>query len=89
MTSQGGELSDVEKVEVVEVVKKQVNDFKQVIEKGDKDGKLDYVKKFPMDVLLPFALIYQLTHFSDNIDFSKEHVALSFSLSKLGLLNTK
>ena len=58
MTSQGGELSDVEKAEVVEVVKKQVNDFKQVIEKGDKDGKLDYIKKFPMDVLLPFALIY-------------------------------
>jgi len=28
MTSQGGELSDVEKTEVVEVVKKQINEFK-------------------------------------------------------------
>lgn len=58
MTTQGGELTDVEKAEIVEVVKKQVNDFKSVLEKGDKEGKLDYVKKFPMDVLLPFALIY-------------------------------
>lgn len=58
MTTQGGEFTDVEKAEIVEVVKKQVNDFKKVLEKGDKEGKLDYVKKFPMDVLLPFALIY-------------------------------
>jgi len=28
MTTQGGELTDVEKAEIVEVVKKQVNDFK-------------------------------------------------------------
>jgi len=28
MTSQGGELTDIEKAEIVEVVKKQVNEFK-------------------------------------------------------------
>jgi len=28
MTTQGGEFTDVEKAEIVEVVKKQVNDFK-------------------------------------------------------------
>ena len=41
---------------------------------------------FPIDVTLPYTLIFYLTQFASKIDFGEKYLQAEFNLEQLGLL---
>ena len=74
--------------ELVKAIEKYVSDYKLKFTKQGKD-QLPNLEKFPMDSVLPMALIYYGSQLAENISFEPPFITMGASVSHFGLLTDK
>lgn len=84
-----GTTSSDEQTEIKAKIQKNIFDFKEKFQMGDKDGDLQAVENFPMDTVIPMAALYYLTHFSEIFEVDDKFVTLGYSLNHFKMLTEK
>ena len=49
----------------------------------------DKIPQFPMDIVIPYVMIFYATQFAEKVNFSDKFIDFGFSATHLGLLTPK
>ena len=85
VTFEGAELSESDKDFVAKKFSNKLKHMKSEIQAA----KEDKIPQFPMDIAVPYVLIFYATQFAEQLKFQDKYLEFGFSATHLGLLSAK
>ena len=85
VTVEGAELTDADKAYLATKFTNRVKNLKSEIQAA----KEEKIPQFPMDVAIPYVMIFYATQFAEKVKFEGNFIEFGFSAQHLGLLTEK